>query len=769
MTYYYDWFNLGIHECQLISGSCESTVGNDDAAQIPAADTPRKKRLKANLRNERVRTCRLKKRMIAREMVFNKNAGKIKTPDEIINAASNYLEKMPLAFFSSQIKMSQRKKKGERWTENDKLIALSIYYQSPKAYRFLCKLFRLPTTRSIRRWVEGINITPGFHVQTIELLSKRFEKLASHEKECVIVFDEMSLKENLVYSHTNDKLIGLEDYGQCGAEDGFSKRVANSALVVLARGLTSKWKQPLGFFLSCDSTPVDKLKVIILDAVKCVQKAGGNVRVILCDQGSTNRSLYIKLGVTISHPYFEIENEEDKSAPKQRIYCMFDPPHLIKSTRNNLQKYMIKVNNKLIKWSHIKSFYDKDSSLPIRMCPKLTNKHLVLTNFSKMRVNLATQVLSHGVAAGIMTHVSLGSLPKEAVHTAEFIERMDQLFDCFNSGTLVNILKPHRAAISPTSIHMKFLTDCKDWINTWVPVGNRSELYFINGWKLSISVLCSLWADLNKDNLKFLLTNRLNQDCLENMFGVIRQSGLCRDNPTPEQFAPSFRQCLVNNLLTPPKGSNCGVDFDTVITSLSTMSAGKSKTKKDEVTSDNTNKDDNDMSLEGLSDTLASLPEQNVLTYITGYLLKRLKSKHNCTECDFTTLEGESEYKDSTQDFLYWKSLCKSKGVFGGLTVPNKALVSLINICEDGFVANFDAVCHMPHLRVKLVSEIEKKIVTPKDVVLCKIGLSVLVNMYVSLRICAAVKFFNRDLEESKKTKSKNPRKCRKSMKVMHL
>ena len=48
-----------------------------------------------------------------------------------------------------------------------------------------------------------------------------------------------------------------------------------------------------------------------------------------------------------------------------------------------------------------------------------------------MRVNLATQVLSRTVAAGIYTHSTTGQLPQAAVHTAEFVYEVERLFLLF--------------------------------------------------------------------------------------------------------------------------------------------------------------------------------------------------------------------------------------------------------------------------------------------------------------------------------------------------
>jgi hypothetical protein len=52
-----------------------------------------------------------------------------------------------------------------------------------------------------------------------------------------------------------------------------------------------------------------------------------------------------------------------------------------------------------------------------------------------MKVKLAVQVLSHSVAAGINTMVLLKKMPKEARQTADFIQKMDDMFDILNIST----------------------------------------------------------------------------------------------------------------------------------------------------------------------------------------------------------------------------------------------------------------------------------------------------------------------------------------------
>ena len=82
-----------------------------------------------------------------------------------------------------------------------------------------------------------------------------------------------------------------------------------------------------------------------------------------------------------------------------------------------------------------------------------------------------------------------------------------------------------------------------------------------------------LWNHLgNNEGFSFLLTNRLNQDCVENLFSVIRGRGGNRDNPNPEQFRAAFRQVIVEKLLIQSESSNCSVDVDKVLLDLGSMS-----------------------------------------------------------------------------------------------------------------------------------------------------------------------------------------------------
>ena len=90
------------------------------------------------------------------------------------------------------------------------------------------------------------------------------------------------------------------------------------------------------------------------------------------------------------------------------------------------------------------------------MAPKLKEKHIELPPFQAMHVNLAAQVLSHSVAAGISTLVTLKYLPEQAVKTATFVDHFDALFNTFNSKSLKSTQQMGHA-FQQSSSHCAFL------------------------------------------------------------------------------------------------------------------------------------------------------------------------------------------------------------------------------------------------------------------------------------------------------------------------
>lgn len=131
---------------------------------------------------------------------------------------------------------------------------------------------------------------------------------------------------------------------------------------------------------------------------------------------------------------------------------------------------------------------------------------------------------------------------------------------------------------------------------------------------------------LNYDDLK-LFTRRLNQDCLENLFGTIRiQNGNCI-NPTTIQFQRSFKKLFCLSYFEYNDGANCIEDLDSVLTNMNNTPAEQLKIifpeKKCFVQI-------NKLSVDGRHYRSLALPEKNAFIYICGYLISKCLKIHSC-------------------------------------------------------------------------------------------------------------------------------------------
>jgi len=66
--------------------------------------------------------------------------------------------------------------------------------------------------------------------------------------------------------------------------------------------------------------------------------------------GFNFKSFADSVGVTPENPYFKVGTQE--------IIYMFDPPHLLTSTRNNFFNYRLVSEDKIIESKYLKQFYN---------------------------------------------------------------------------------------------------------------------------------------------------------------------------------------------------------------------------------------------------------------------------------------------------------------------------------------------------------------------------------------------------------------------------
>ena len=727
--------------------SSSSTSFTMNSVDIDLIETPQEKSLKRKLQNERAKTSRLRKKM---KLVDNSNSNDcVETVsadqqsdfDSLKPLLSKYLSPEACDFILTQVRVAGLSKHARRWTYKDKSFALALFHASRKAYFLIRKIFSLPSPRTLASAMSNINIRPGLCRNMLNLFRVKIASMTKQEKLCAVVIDEMALKRGLHYDSINDEVEGLEDYGHLGR----TKNGADHALVIMLRGIVNHWKQPIAYFLSKGAMSSNILQAILTEVLKEVFLLGVSPKVVIWDQGSNNRCVMQKLGVTVNHPYTFIGG--------RKLFMMYDPPHLMKSIRNNFKRHGYKYGTDDVSWRYIEKFYEMDAALPIRMAPKLTKRHIAVPAFADLSVKLAVQVLSHTVAAGITTMVRLKALEPNASATANFISSMDKLFNCFNSRNFSN-KAPMAHAFSASSGHVAFLQHaCEDFKRLRCK-NKTGSLPCLTGWQLSINCLLQLWDDLSSnEQVSYLLTSRLNQDCLENLFSVIRGKGGHRTNPTPREFRASIKQTMVDAILVTGEGKNCQEDVDTFLFSFEHIaSQGAPSIIKRRV------QQDLPLNMRPLlqvcvDQILFTVPEQNIMTYISGYVARKLRSVL-CNHCK--TLLVKERGADQSEIFIQEKQYDSTTD--SGLFTPSDILKKVLNAAEHSFRANASSLVVSTSLRFKLV---KKMIHATKNYhMVCPEGKCHLVymalNLYANIRLHHHIKGLNISTAAASQRKTAN-------------
>ena len=188
--------------------------------------------------------------------------------------------------------------------------------------------------------------------------------------------------------------------------------------------------------------------------------------------------------------------------------------------------------------------------------------------------------------------------------------------------------------ITAESNHVSFLKECLQWLETVTPSENLECYHAWKGGRCVSTVYNNCGSLENSHSLKFLLTNRLNQDCLENLFSVIRSRGGHRDNPNSVEFRADYRAVAIDSLFVKSQNTNCIEDIDSFLLKLGNFA---SSPPSPPVPLPDTN-----TALPLVSQDLAAVSkmppnvtpqEGNIIVYLAGYVGRKAVLKFKCKDC----------------------------------------------------------------------------------------------------------------------------------------
>ncbi|XP_050497704.1 uncharacterized protein LOC126878851 isoform X2 [Diabrotica virgifera virgifera] len=521
-------------------------------------------------------------KIVASSNRIHKLAYRLSSYQEKLQAAKRLSETVPFrklaekvnpltyTFILSQIRTQQQKLKGRKFTIDEKVLALTLFKGSGKGYKLLSKIFSLPSKRTLTNLLNKIKLNPGINEIMFKMLQKSVHKMTPRDRHCVLMFDEMFLSTRLQYNQKEDKIEGLEDYGteRC-------PNFANYINVFMIKGIYRQWKQPICYTFSDGATKSRKLKNLIINVIEQLQNIGLTVVATVCDQGGPNaaavnlliqesRTEYLRIGQDYRYFGFLVNGKE--------IVPLYDTPHLFKGLRNNLLNkdlhFELHGKKGVAKWDHIEQFYQLDASEPLRICPKLTDEHVLRNKIKKMKVKNCTQVFSHQVGSLMVKLVEWKAevnLCSEVADTGRLILFLDELFDSLNSNQkTAPVSKPLKGGVTLTSNHDQFWKRSLTLLNKMKFFDRKKQKFVsvpsLKNLNFTIRGFLYLKQKLLKTNNNYLLLRAFQQDTLENFFGLIRSYRATDNSVSVSDAITTFKALVINNFMSfhSPE-SNCEI------------------------------------------------------------------------------------------------------------------------------------------------------------------------------------------------------------------
>ena len=706
-------------------------------------------KLKSRIRYQSQQICHLRKSISKLHSKVFRLKRKCKGNSKLnVSPKSNNLSINAKNFMQRQL-YQNNKSQGNRYNSKEKMFAMSLWNASPKCYRLLKTTFSLPSISTLHRTIRLIDLKPGFHRCILDSIKQKTLKFTTEQLLVVIAFDEMAIKTKLEYNENLDCILGYEDLG--GSDR--SNDIGSYITVFMVRSLSGSWKQPVGFFISSGPMASKNIHDKLLECIDHMHECNLITKIVICDQGPSNRGCSTLLNIN-EKQYFKHKNDI--------IFFMYDPPHLLKSIRNGLYKDGFNFRGNDVSFKYIKELYYIKKDMNIAIAGKLSDKHVDLNSFSKMRVNLATQVLSQSVASGIRTIAILTKkLSKDSLYTADFCEFFNNLFDIFNSTDL-NTSNPYKSVLVPNSISLDFLNNALNILNSITYNGSRytNSLPCLLGWKCNVIAVLNLFDHLRSHySISKLYLKNCNQDNVENFFSRMRHGGGNRDNPSVFEFMSEYRKVCIESIFAKIRGSNCSMDAGDFLIKLNQFQSlvHVPINKCTLLTTDD---------VIPINDVINPLLENNALIALCIDIVVKFCKNFHCSDCFKLICNNVST--EFSSNFLY--IMDKSKNINNRIS-PTNSFIAYIKQLEYYFSKYIYSILHLCNVR-----QLFKRIITNYDIlfIFCKNCNTInpfindfIINLFVHIRFKSILSKENHDISIT--FNKKGIRKCRKLLKLKHV
>lgn len=615
----------------------------DPAARRARYQATRIKFLSQKLRNsEKLQSCKILKHL---EKTLNENQ---------------------MTFVNMQLKNAGKKSRGHRFSFEEKCMAFGVYKQSPKCYRHLSKILTLPCKQTLMNHSAFVRFEAGVSPKLMTFLSDVVKNMPETDKIVTIGWDEMALNAHLDYCKVKDYIDSFVDDGRKTTDE-----FATHALVFMVRGVNQSFKQPIAYFFT-QNINKDELAALIRLVIEAVMDVGLKVIGSVCDAVATN-SAAVK---TLMQPALKrlpkfCLNYLEYRIRDTLIIHYFDPPHLIKTIRNNMlskdlyhyvtaTKYFGNKNDQIIwnsqnkvekvaSWDDVTEFYAYNQKGMNQLLTKVTDEHIEPKK-KKMKVNVAVQVFSRTFGTTMRYCSEKKQLPWDFTGTADILLFFNEVFDSLNGGCSPSMQNSLIGGVHQQSYHFTFWKYAFQMIKNMRFVSKDPETQersrVLNDYVLTINGLTEITKRLLNLNVESVSLRMMTQDALENFFGGIRsycQAAVC---PTPRNFRSSYATSLFNNLSSRQSiKSNCEEDGGLpLVRDLFSLFSSENTKEPVSDTEKNDFELDDDNTTNSFMNRKLTTAECEAGNYFAGNICKIVLKKNDCVDCERSiSSRGKSE------------------------------------------------------------------------------------------------------------------------------
>jgi len=574
----------------------------------------------------------------------------LQQPDDDSDDDTNDVRK--ISFIVEQLDLLTKHKFGRHYSPQLTILSYIIQSASSAAYTTLRDedVLCLPSISTLRKVTRRVNEDHG--LDSSAYLTLRVSKLNEHERNVVLMIDEIYVAKRVEYSAGEVK--GLVADGS----------VASTLLCFMVKSLVGKYKDLVTIYPMAKLTAAKQLECFN-EVMTLLRKVSLNVVVISVDNASTNRKFLVDCLCD-----GELKTHITDPVTGQPVFLIFDPVHDLKNVYNNFQ------SRKLFEcpamtfnlpagctanFQHVTDLYNLESVMSLKKAHRLTPAALQPKSIEKTSVKLATSVFSESTRDALHFY-AINENKSDWNGTADFISLVVKLWNVMNVKSRAK--GKHKRDITKDPIRssldwkLDFLRECADFLERWEkskrPGLTRETFLALRHTCLALAE-CSAHL-LDRKAFNYVLLGHLQSDAIERRFGWLRQMSGANYYISTRQVLESDRKIRAVSLL---KFSGISLtEIDSAIQSADCHSSA----------------DDN--LADSLTDALTfhsfpSANDANIIFYVSGYMARSVIRTTKCDHCKESLITSDAmEPLDTVDEFEYSVSTFLDAVNRGGLHKP---------------------------------------------------------------------------------------------------